>query len=86
MFSVTLSLTMIFKQHQLVSLKIRVCDNSHSKLHTDVRFVAHTIYMMHSMLNYSHSNPVDTHLKKLVESILKPPFLLMPCIKLGRVK
>ena len=68
-FLVTLSLTMILlllKQlcHQLLSLKIRVCDNSHSKLYNNVRYVVHTLYMMHSMLNYSHTNPVDTHLKK----------------------
>ena len=46
-----------------MSLKIRVCDNSHSKLYINVRFAVHTLYMMHPMLNYSHSNPVDTHLK-----------------------
>ena len=64
-----------FKQlcHQFVSLKIRVCDNSHSKLYNNVRFAVHTLYMMHLMLNYSHSNPVDTPLKKLVKSISKPP-------------
>ena len=46
-----------------MSLKIRVCENSHSKLYNHVTFAAHTLYMMHPMLNYSHSNPVDTHLK-----------------------
>ena len=59
-----------------MSLKIRVCDNSHSKLYNNVRFAAHILYMMHPMLNYSHSNPVDTHLKKqFVKSIIisKPP-------------
>ena len=45
-------------------LKIRVRDNSHSKLYNNVRFAVHTLYMMHPMLNYSHSNPADTHLKK----------------------
>ena len=57
-----------------MSLKIRVCDNSHSKLYNNVRFAVRTLCMMHPMLNYSHSNPVDTYLKKqLVKSILKPP-------------
>ena len=57
-----------------VSLKIRVCDNSYSKLYNNVRFAVHTLYMMHPMLNYSHSNPVDTHLiKQFVKSISKPP-------------
>ena len=60
--------------HKLVSLKIRGCDNSHSKLYNNVIFAVHTLYMMHPMLNYSLSNPVDTHLKnKMVKSISKPP-------------
>ena len=36
---------------------------------SDLQFIH---YMMHPMLNYSHSNPVDTPLKKLVKSISKP--------------
>ena len=31
-----------------------------------------TLYMMHPMFNYSYPNPVDTPVKKLVESISKP--------------
>ena len=57
--------------HQLVSLKIRVCDNLHSQLYNNVRFAVHTLYMMHPMLNYSNSNPVDTHLKNLLNRFRK---------------